>query len=83
MNLSGGTWEYMPSRTYLRLPLITRNKYLKLVILLGFPGGSYIKESSCNMGDLRSIPGVGRSPEENMATHSSILTWIIPMDRGA
>ena len=23
------------------------------------------------------------SPEEGMATHSSILTWIIPMDKGA
>ena len=23
------------------------------------------------------------SPEEGMATHSSILTWRIPMDRGA
>ena len=23
------------------------------------------------------------TPEEGMATHSSILAWIIPMDRGA
>ena len=29
---------------------------------LGFPGGSIDKESSCNAGDLGSIPGVGRSP---------------------
>ena len=62
----GGAWKYMPSRIYLRLPLITKNRYLKLVILLGFPGGSDSKESSCNAGDLHSIPGVGRSPgEEN------------------
>ena len=27
----------------------------------GFPGGSESKESSCNLGDLRSIPGWGRS----------------------
>ena len=33
------------------------------------------------MGDLGSIPGLGRSPEEGMATHSSILAWRIPMDR--
>ena len=30
----------------------------------GFPGGSDGKESSCNVGDLGSIPGLGRSPGE-------------------
>ena len=30
----------------------------------GFPGGSAGKESTCNVGDLGSIPGLGRSPEE-------------------
>ena len=39
----------------------------------GFPGGSDGKESACNAGDLGSIPGSGRSPEEGMATLSSIL----------
>ena len=29
---------------------------------LGFLGGSIDKESSCNAGDLGSIPGLGRSP---------------------
>ena len=29
---------------------------------LGFPGGSDGKESACNMGDLGSIPGLGRLP---------------------
>ena len=28
----------------------------------GFPGGSGSKESACNVGDLGSIPGMGRSP---------------------
>ena len=27
-----------------------------------FPGGSDDKESTCNAGDLDSIPGLGRSP---------------------
>ena len=49
----------------------------------GFPGGSNGKESTCNAGDPGSIPGWGRSPGEGMATHSSILAWRIPMDRGA
>jgi len=29
---------------------------------MGFPGGSDGKESTCNAGDLGSIPGLGRSP---------------------
>ena len=33
--------------------------------------------------DAGSIPGSGRSLEEGMATHSSILTWKIPKDKGA
>ena len=34
--------------------------------------------SACNVGDLGSIPELGRSPEKEMATHSSILAWRIP-----
>ena len=30
----------------------------------GFPGSSAGKESTCNVGDLGSIPGLGRSPGE-------------------
>ena len=30
-----------------------------------------------------SIPGLGRSPGGEHATHSNILAWRIPMDRGA
>ena len=29
-----------------------------------FPGGSVGRESTCNVGDLGSIPGLGRSPGE-------------------
>ena len=33
---------------------------------MGFPGGMEGKESACNVGDLGSVPGLGRSPgEEN------------------
>ena len=31
-------------------------------IYLGFPGGSAGKEPTCNVGDLGSIPRLGRSP---------------------
>ena len=34
------------------------------MICKGFPDGSDGKESACNIGDLGSIPGSGRSPEE-------------------
>ena len=30
----------------------------------GFPSGSDSKESACNVVDLSSIPGLGKSPEE-------------------
>ena len=33
-------------------------------VFLGFPGGSDRNESACNLGDLGSIPGMGRSPGE-------------------
>ena len=33
---------------------------------LGFPGGSAGKESTCNVGDLGLIPGLGRSPGEGI-----------------
>ena len=49
----------------------------------GFPGGSDSKESTCNAGDLGSIPESKDPLEEEMATHSSILAWRIPMVRGA
>ena len=44
----------------------------------GFPGGSDDKESTCNAGDLGSIPWSGRSPAEENGYQSSILAWRIP-----
>ena len=50
----------------------------KIFAPLGLLGGSDGKESACNAGDLGSIPGLGRSPGEGVATHSSILAWRSP-----
>ena len=50
---------------------------------MSFPGGLDGKESACIAGDMGLIPGLGRPLKEGMATHSSILAWRIPMDRGA
>ena len=41
-----------------------RRDRLPTAVFLGFPGGSAGKESACNVGDLGSIPGLGRSPGE-------------------
>ena len=41
----------------------TRNR-LPTPVFLGFSYGSAGKESACNVGDLRSVPELGRSPGE-------------------
>ena len=43
----------------------------------GFPGSTVLKNLPANAGDVSSIPGLGRSLEKEMATHSSILAWEI------
>ena len=42
-----------------------------------FPGGSDDKAAAYNVGGSGSIPGLGRSSEKEMATHSSTLAWKI------
>ena len=41
-----------------------RKDRLPIPVVLGFPGGSAGKETACNVGDLGSIPELGRSPGE-------------------
>ena len=45
---------------------------------LGLPGGSEVKASSCNAGDLGSIPGLGRSPGEGNGNPLQYSCWRIP-----
>ena len=52
-----------------------------LAQLKGFPDGSEVKESACNVGDPGSILqslGWEDPLEKEMAPHSSILAWRIP-----
>ena len=44
----------------------------------GSTGGSEVKVSASNVGDLGLIPGLGVPLEKETATHSSILAWRIP-----
>ena len=56
-----------------------------LQTLLGrdFPGGSEVKASACNAGDLGSIPGSGRSPGEGNGNPLQYSCLENPMDGGA
>ena len=49
-----------------------------LGLITGFPDGSVVKNPPTSAGDMGSIPGLGRSLEKKMATHSSILAWKTP-----
>ena len=48
-----------------------------------FPGGSEVKASACNAGDLGSIPGSGRSPREGNGNPLQYSCLENPMDGGA
>ena len=54
-----------------------------LSIEKGFPGGSDGKESACNVGDLDSIPGLGRSPGEGHGNPLQYFCLENPMEREA
>ena len=48
-----------------------------------FPGGSEVKASACNEGDLGLILGSGRSPGEGNGNPLQYSCLENPMDRGA
>ena len=54
-----------------------------LTDIKGFPGGSEVKASACNEGDLGSIPGSGRSPGEGNGNPIQYSWLANPMDGGA
>ena len=53
------------------------------ISVLSFPGGSEVKASACNEGDLDSIPGSGRSPGEGNGSPLQYSCLENPMDGGA
>ena len=54
-----------------------------LTCLLGFPGGSEVKASACNVGDLGLIPGSGRSLGEWNGNPLQYSCLENPLDGGA
>ena len=53
------------------------------VTLLGFPGGSAVKNPPAMQETQVCSLGQEDTLVEGMATHSSILAWRIPIERGA
>ena len=54
-----------------------------LAVALGFPGGSEVKVSAWNAGDLGSIPASGRSPGEGKGNPLQYSCLENPMEGGA
>ena len=52
-------------------------------VALGFLGSSEGKESTCNAGDLGSIPGLGRSPGEGNGNPLQYSCLVNSKDRAA
>ena len=70
----------MPHNMAKKRPLDSK-QFFEIYILIkdnGFPWWLSGKESPFNAGDVGSSPRSGRSLEEGMAAHSSILAWRIP-----
>ena len=59
-----------------------RRDRLPTPVFLGFPCGSAGKESACNVGDLGSIPELGRSPGGGHGNPLQYSCLENPMDRG-
>ena len=60
--------------------ILSSNLYV--VMAQGFPGGSEVKASACNEGDLGSIPGSGRFPGEANGNPLQYSCLENPMGRG-
>ena len=50
-----------------------------VAILLGFPGGSEVKASARNAGDLGSICGLGRCPGEGNGVSLAVTKYIMSL----
>ena len=57
--------------------------YYKILNIVGFPGGSVVKNLPVNAGDLGSIPGSGRSLGEGNGKPLQYSYLKNSMDRGA
>ena len=83
MNIQDNGWRDISIRELSVFQFIVQSacNEVFLLVSLGFPGGSAGKESDCNVGDLGSIPGLGRSPGEGKGYplwHSGLrIPWTV------
>ena len=50
---------------------------------MGFPGGSVVKNTPANAGDVGSVPGSGKTPEEGNGNPLQYSCLENSMERGA
>ena len=76
-----------PARHFLsslsNLPPASRHPELLHFLVFYYSFGAEVKASACNVGDLASIPGPGRSPGEGNGNPLQYSCLENPMDRGA
>ena len=68
---------------YFLLKILWLNFDIWVMMFPGSPDSSACKESACNVGDLGSIPGSGRSPGEGNGNPLHYSCLENSMDRGA
>ena len=56
---------------------------VELPVIMGFPGGSVVKNPTSNAGDVGLIPGSGRSPGEGNGNSLQYSCLEYLKDRGA
>ena len=78
---------FFPAFFHLLVPSMKQLGLLEKIVWdqtgLGFPGSSDSKESACNVGELGSIPGLGRFPGGRHGNPSRYSFLENPRDRGA
>ena len=75
--------ETLPTqRIFMLWSLFTKN-WGQVTFSMDFPGGSEVKASACNAGDLGLIPGSGRSPGEGNGHPLQYSCLENPMEGGA
>ena len=72
----GGVW-------WATVPGVAKSRTRLSDFTFTFPGGSEVKASACNAGDLGSIPGSGRSPGEGNGNPLQYSCLENPTDGGA
>ena len=84
MKMTGSAFRMISSHQWLRIWWIgwvirfLSVLFFHLVVLVLAPRWLSGQESTCHTGDMGSISGLGGSPGEEMATHSSLLAGRIP-----